>query len=238
MSELRKGAVSPGRRPPLATRRHMARDQASGEAVTRSQGIQGQRLTIRSANKTATGFTLVELVVVIFILGVLAAVSLPRFMNSQIQAHEASVKAIGTAFSTAVQMAHAQWRVNGATPNANTVPGFGDGSISVNANGWPTGTNGLNLILIGNAGRTQCSDLLNTLLLNGPSVSLIEPHFSFFIGSAHALGGGPPHDPAADYWATAPALNQCSFEYRPTANLGFTYDCVTGEVSIDNDASS
>lgn len=192
----------------------------------------------RSIHEKQSGFTLVELVVTIFILGVLAAFSLPRFMNSQVQAHEASVKAIGTAFSTALQMVHAQWRVNGSEPNVNSVPGFGDGSVSMNANGWPTGTSGFNLIFPGATGRTQCSDLLNTLLLNGPSVSLVEPDFSFFIGSAHALGGGPPHDPAADYWATAPALNQCSFEYRPTANLGFTYNCATGEVVIDDDASS
>ena len=238
MSEQAEGPGSPGRRPPPATPHHLERDQASVKGVARSQRIQRRSSTIRPANKTVTGFTLLELVVVIFILGVLAAVSLPRFMDSQIQAHEASVEAIGTAFATAVQMVHAQWQVNGATPNVNTVPGFGDGSISMNANGWPTGTNGLNLILTGNTGRTQCSDLLNTLLLNGPSVSLVEPDWSFFIGSAHALGGSPPHDPAADYWATAPALNQCSFEYRPTANLGFTYNCVTGEVAIDNDASS
>ena len=195
-------------------------------------------MIIRPIRRAQTGFTLVELAVTILLLGVLAAVALPRFMDSQIRAHEASVKAVGTAFSTAVQMVHAQWRVNGAIPNVNTVPGFGDGSVSMNANGWPTGTNGFNLIVTGNLGRTQCSDLLSTLLLNGPSVSLVEPDFSFFIGSAHAFGGSPPHDPAADYWATAPAANQCSFEYRPTANLGFTYDCVTGEVVIDDDASS
>ena len=179
-----------------------------------------------------------ELVVTILILGLLAATALPRFMDSQIQAHEASVKAVGTAFATAVQMAHAQWRVNGATPNINTVPGFGDGNISMNANGWPTGINGLDFILTGNPGRTQCSDLLNTLLLNGPSVTLIEPEPGVLIGSAHAFGGGPPRDPAADYWASAPALNQCSFEYRPTANLSFSYNCLTGEVIIDDDASS
>jgi prepilin-type N-terminal cleavage/methylation domain-containing protein len=185
-----------------------------------------------------SGFSFVELVVVILVLSVLAAAMLPRFMDSQVQAHEASVKAVGNAFSTAVQMVNAQWRVNGAVPNINTVPGFGDGNVSVNANGWPTGINGLNLILTGNFGRTQCSDLLNTLLLNGPSVSQEIPEFSLFIKSAHAFGGSPPRDPAADYWASAPALNRCSFEYRPISNLSISYDCLTGEVTIDDDASS
>ncbi len=36
----------------------------------------------------------------------------------------------------------------------------------------------------------------------------------------------------------AAALNRCSFECLPIANLGFTYDCLTGAVVVDDDASS
>jgi hypothetical protein len=157
-------------------------------------------------------------------------------MDARISAHESSVKAVGGAFTTAVQMVHGQWRVNGAVPNADDVQGFGQNDVDVNANGWPTATNGNNSIPAGNAGRNQCSALLRTLLQNGPSVSLLRPEPGLFISSAYAFSG-PPHDPAADYWATASA-NQCTFEYRPIANLSFSYYCLTGTVVIDDDAGS
>lgn len=184
------------------------------------------------------GFTLLELVIAILILGVLAATALPRFMDSRVQAHEAKVKAVGGAFATAVQMVHAQWQANGANATAvDNLPGFGEDNIDVNANGWPTDTNGANQIPLFNAGRNQCRRLLQTLLLNGPSVSQVAPGPGLLISSAYAFSA-PPYDPAADFWASAPALNRCSFEYRPIANLGFTYDCLNGTVVVDDDASS
>ena len=187
---------------------------------------------------SASGLTLVELAVTILILGLLAAAVLPRFADSQVQAHEGSVRAVGTAFATAVQLVHAQWRVNGAIPDANRVPGFGGADISMNADGWPTGIDGRDVILTGNRGRAQCGDLLSTLLLNDPNFAPTETDQNLFISSAHVFGSSPSHDPAADYRVSAPALNQCSFEYRPIGNLGFTYDGTTGAVLIDDDAGS
>ena len=82
--------------------------------------------------------------VVIVILGILAAVALPRFINVSKDAHESAVKGTGGALAAAVLLVRSQWEVNRSngtdtTPNTN-VTGFGDGTVDVNASGWPLGT--------------------------------------------------------------------------------------------------
>jgi len=55
------------------------------------------------------GFTLIELVVVIIILGILAVVALPKFLNISQDAHISTVKATGGAFKSSINLAKAVW---------------------------------------------------------------------------------------------------------------------------------
>ncbi|WP_045479157.1 type II secretion system protein [Vibrio owensii] len=92
--------------------------------------------------RNSKGFTLLELIIAIVILGILAVVAAPRFLNLQDDAYEAKMEAIADQFETAVRFTQSQWLVNGGTPEAQqNIDGYGGGELDVNEFGFPLGTN-------------------------------------------------------------------------------------------------
>ena len=168
--------------------------------------------------KSQAGFTLVELVVVILILGILSATALPRFMNINDQAHRAGVAGAAGGFGAGVALVRAQWIANQEAPGEDTVANFGGGNVAVSTStatsqaGWPTGTTGADNI----ANAAQCVGLWTGVMQNPPTVSSTVT--------------------TTDYTATSTSTSNCTFTYNNDAanTRSIAYTILDGSLTVVN----
>ena len=140
--------------------------------------------------KKQQGFTIIELVVVIVILGILAAVAAPKFLNLQGDARKTVIQGVEGALRGASSIIHAKALITGGDPATVTADGVSYAVVK----------------------RYPAATSINT---SATSIVVLNPSTDFTIGPTPAVAGTVQIQHAR---ADTPA--SCYIQYVEPATLG------------------
>ncbi len=175
-------------------------------------------------SRQQSGFTIIELVVVIILLGILAATALPRFMQVDDEAHGAVVSGVQGSLQTGISLYHAQWVAQGKPDEDTAITAFG--GLRVNEDGFPYSitTNAASEV----TDSDDCQDVyVNILQAGAPTITTAVADTGV---AAAARAGGD----VFDFVAVRDGTN-CNYHYTGQSASGtlplLTYDSELGTIT-------
>jgi len=190
------------------------------------------------------GFTLIEMVIVVVIIGILSITAIPKFLDLTEQAQRANVEGMAGGFATAIALARAQWEADARPKNTVSESNFVvyDGTTLTltredTANGIRPGyVLGLNSTNSDSAiAGVNCLEVWQNIFQQPPSISTAVTDDSDYFVSTQAS----TTDPVCHYYLKSTLSKNAEGYDNPgtatntsSAGNNFTYQPATSAVTI------